>query len=63
MTGRGDDRKLMDWLACKGYSVVRSARTQHWKIYKGERLVAVTSGTPSDWRSRHNLLKDLRRQT
>ncbi|NMM98111.1 hypothetical protein G1C97_1060 [Bifidobacterium sp. DSM 109959] len=33
MTQRGDDVKLMKWLATKGYSVVRSAGTGHWKIY------------------------------
>lgn len=61
MTARGDDRKLMDWLAGKGYTVLRAA-SGHWKVFDDERLIAVTSGTPSDWRSRHNFLRDIRRR-
>jgi hypothetical protein len=26
-------------------------------------LLTATSGTPSDWRSRHNFIQDLRRQS
>ena len=32
MTARGDDRKLMHWIASHGYTVVR-ATTGHWKVY------------------------------
>lgn len=62
MTSRGDNRKLMGYLARKGYRVSRGFNG-HWKIYEGERLIAVTSGTPSDWRSRRNFLRDLRNRT
>lgn len=61
MTARGDDRKLMHWIASHGYTVVR-AGSGHWKIYDNGVLLTATSGTPSDWRSRHNFLQDLRRR-
>lgn len=32
MTARGDDRKLMHWIASHGYTVVR-AGSGHWKIF------------------------------
>ena len=62
MTARGDDRKLMHWIASHGYTVVR-AGSGHWKIFDEGVLLAATSGTPSDWRSRHNFIRDLRRRT
>ncbi|NEG55425.1 hypothetical protein [Bifidobacterium platyrrhinorum] len=64
MTARGDDRKLMNRLARNGYTVVRAAKTGHWKVYDGDdNLVTATSGTPSDHRSRKNFIKDLRRRS
>lgn len=62
MTARGDDRKLMHWVASHGYTVVR-ASSGHWKVYDNDVLLMATSGTPSDWRSRHNFIRDLRRRT
>ena len=62
MTARGDDRKLMDYIARRGYRVVK-AYGGHWKVYAGERLLTSTSGTPSDWRSRRNFLHQLRRRS
>lgn len=62
MTARGDDRKLMNYLARHGYRVSRSAKS-HWKIFAGEKCILTTSGTPSDWRSRRNFIHQLRRQT
>lgn len=56
MTARGDDRKLMHWIASHGYTVVR-AGSGHWKVYDNGVLLTATSGTPSDWRSRHNFIK------
>lgn len=52
MTARGDDRKLMHWIASHGYTVVR-ASSGHWKIFDDGVLLTATSGTPSDWRSRY----------
>lgn len=62
MTARGDDRKLMHYIASQGFTVVRAANN-HWKIFDDGVLLATTSGTPSDWRSRHNFIKDLRRRS
>ena len=62
MTARGDDRKLMHWIASHGYTVVR-ATTGHWKVYDNGVLLTATSGTPSDWRSCHNFIRDLRRRS
>lgn len=63
MTARGDDRKLMHYLTSQGFQVVKAA-SGHWKIrdQNGVLLIA-TSGTPSDWRSRKNLLASLRNRT
>lgn len=47
MTARGDDRKLMHWIASHGYTVVR-ASSGHWKVYDNGVLLTATSGTPSD---------------
>lgn len=52
----------MHWIASHGYTVVR-ATTGHWKVYDNGVLLTVTSGTPSDWRSRHNFIKTLRRRS
>lgn len=46
MTARGDDRKLMHWIASHGYTVVR-AGSGRWKIYDNGVLLTATSGTPS----------------
>lgn len=62
MTARGDDRKLMHWIASHGYTVVR-ATTGHWKVYDNGVLLTAMSGTPSDWRSRHNFIKTLGRRS
>lgn len=45
MTARGDDRKLMHWVASHGYTVVR-ASSGHWKVYDNGVLLMATSGTP-----------------
>lgn len=44
MTARGDDRKLMHWIASHGYTVVR-AGSGHWKIFDDGVLLTATSGT------------------
>lgn len=62
MTARGDDRKLMHWIASHGYTVVR-AGSGRWKIFDDGVLLTATSGTPSDWRSRHNFIKTLGRRS
>lgn len=62
MTARGDDLKLMHYLASQGYRIVKAA-SGHWKIRdENGVLLASTSGTPSDWRSRRNLLHDLNKR-
>lgn len=63
MTARGDDRKLMHYIASHGFMIVKSAKG-HWMVKDGEgrHTLAVAGGTPSDWRSRRNFLRDLRRQ-
>ena len=62
MTARGDDRKLMHWIASHGSTVVR-AGSGPWKIYDNGVLLTATSGTPSDRRSRHNFIKTLGRRS
>lgn len=44
-----------------GLTVVRSKRTNHYKIYRDGRLVTTFSGTPSDFRAVKKADSDLRR--
>lgn len=63
MTARGDDRKLWNLLARQGYTVMK-ARSGHWHVYDTTgQLLLSTSGTPSDWRARKNLIKQLGKLT
>lgn len=56
-----DSADYLDGLKAQGFRVVRSRRKNHLKVYDGGRLVAVQSGTPSDWRALANLRGDVRR--
>lgn len=53
-----------DYLATlerQGFTVVRAKRSGHLKVYDGPRLVAVQSGTPSEYRGLKNLRGHVRR--
>ena len=57
-----DLRKLIKALEADGYQIV-IAKSGHIKVYdEAGRMVAVLSGTPSDWRSRRNELRELKRR-
>lgn len=60
MTGRGDMRKFVRALGDTGLRVER-ANSGHWKVFAGPRLVAVSSGTPSDRRSHANFMHEVER--
>ena len=57
MTARGDDRKLMHWIASHGYTVVR-AGSGHWKVYDNGVLLTATSGTRKRFACRRRCKKD-----
>lgn len=44
-----------------GFTIVKSKRKGHLKVYDGPRLVAVQSGTPSEYRGLKNLRGHVRR--
>ena len=45
----------------QGYRAVLGRRSCHWKIYDGNRLVAVTGSTPNDARAIANTKAAVRR--
>jgi hypothetical protein len=57
-----DTAKFLRGLRSEGYTVTKARRSGHWHVRDaGGRLIAVTSGTPSDYRSLRNLRGELRR--
>jgi predicted RNA binding protein YcfA (HicA-like mRNA interferase family) len=60
--GMKDVDKVVRQLRRQGYTVTRGRRSGHWQVRdKDGRLVAVTSGTPSDPRSLANFRAQMKR--
>jgi hypothetical protein len=57
---RKDINRLLRAIEAEGGRVARS-KGQHWKIYRGPRLVTTIGSTPSDHRSWLNGICQLRR--
>jgi hypothetical protein len=55
-----DTRRLIVDLKRRGYTV-DLAMSGHYHVRFGGRLVASVAATPSDWRSRRNVLAQIRR--
>lgn len=61
MSARKDSEDYLDQLRVKGYQVVLSPRSSHWKIRWEGRLVTMVSGTPGSGRELANLKTRVRR--
>lgn len=64
MTTRPSDksiRRLIAEIEAAGGRVTR-AKSGHWKVYVGSRLVTSLPSTPSDWRGLLNARANLRRR-
>lgn len=57
-------KRLVQKAKAQGWRVDRTPGKQHWRFTPPDKSVApaITSGTPSDWRSWNNFVADLRRK-
>ncbi|OPC84199.1 hypothetical protein B4N89_27645 [Embleya scabrispora] len=58
--GNKEIKNLIKALEAQGFTVVQS-KSNHYKVYKGGRLIATLPATPSDRRSLLNCIAVLRR--
>lgn len=55
-----DLKKIVKALEAQGFEV-RVTKKQHVAVYRNGRIVALFAGSPSDWRSMKNSIRDAQR--